>query len=165
MRPLRGAWLLQIVLLAVVAIASSQQSMAQEVEKSVLPKHHVLGPIRVFYAVDGKSAISTADKDSSGVPDQVEDVAKQIWAAHRLFCGVLDFPDPFQSQRYPGVNCIQGVFGSALKSAAATVKRLRALNGHGPFPKANPTTEPSSFQWAVTSRGRRTSLLRTKRFT
>jgi hypothetical protein len=76
-------------------------------EKSALPKHHVRDRIRVFYATEGLSAIPTADADSNGVPDHVEDVAKQVWAAHRLFCEVLEFPDPLQSERYRGVTCIE----------------------------------------------------------
>jgi hypothetical protein len=76
-------------------------------EKSVLPKHYVLDKIRVFYAIEGGSAIPLTDADSTGVPDHVEDVAKQVWAAHRLFCEVLGFPDPLQSERYPGVTCIE----------------------------------------------------------
>ncbi len=47
------------------------------------------------------------DVDQSGVPDRVEDIAKQVWAAHHLYCEVLKFPDPFKSERYQGVTCIQ----------------------------------------------------------
>src|SRR5262245_36343063 len=104
--PLRSTFV-RCVFLVLAGLVCVSSLPAQDAEKSVLPKHHVLGPIRVFYASDGKSAVPSADKDASGVPDQVEDVAKQVWAAHRLFCGVLEFPDPFQSERYPGVTCIQ----------------------------------------------------------
>lgn len=76
-------------------------------EKSILTEHYVRGPFRIFYAVDGESAVPGADLDSSGVPDHVENVAKQLWAAHELFCGVLKFPDPLQSERYDGVDCIE----------------------------------------------------------
>jgi hypothetical protein len=76
-------------------------------EKSALPEHHVLGRIRVFYAIEGVCAVPLTDSDSTRVPDHVEDVARQVWAAHRLFCEVLGFPDPLQSERYPGVTCIE----------------------------------------------------------
>lgn len=107
------------------AAVSSSLSCAQE--KSSLEEHFVLDRVRVFYTNDGVSAVSQDDVDQSGVPDQVEDVAKQIWAAHRLFCKVLGFPDPFESERYKGVTCIQvslrdrteinGVNGVAFESA------------------------------------------------
>ena len=72
-----------------------------------LPKYHVRGPIRVFFATEGDLAVTPTDLDANGIPDRVEDVAKQIWAAHYLFCSVLDFPDPLNSERYGGVNCIE----------------------------------------------------------
>jgi hypothetical protein len=34
--------------------------------------HYVSGKFRVFYTVDGKSAVPAADRDSSGVPDHIE---------------------------------------------------------------------------------------------
>lgn len=76
-------------------------------EKSVLTDHYVRSPFRIFYAVEGKSAVPNIDRDSSGVPDHVEDVARQMWAARELFCGVLKFPDPLQSDRYDDVDCIE----------------------------------------------------------
>ena len=75
--------------------------------KPPLPEHLVLGPVRVFYTVEGTSAVPLTDADANSVPDHVEDVAKQVWAAHHLFCGVLEFPDPFKSERYSGVSCVE----------------------------------------------------------
>lgn len=124
--PLRSLFV-RSVSLVLAGLAYASPLLAQDNEKSVLSKHHVLGPVRVLYTNDGKSAVPSADRDASGVPDHVEDVAKQVWAAHRLFCGVLEFPDPLQSERYPGVTCVQislrerteigGGNGSAFESA------------------------------------------------
>src|SRR5688500_15330398 len=75
--------------------------------KAPLNEHFMMDPIRVFYTKEGNSAVPLADANSNSVPDHVEDVAKQVWAAHRLFCGVLEFPDPFQSERYPGLTCVE----------------------------------------------------------
>jgi len=101
-------------------------------ERSVLTEHHVRAPFRIFYAIDGKSAVPLADQNSDGVPDHVEDVAKQLWAAREVFCGVLKFPDPLQSERYDGVDCIEislrerseigGVNGVAFESAQRAKK-------------------------------------------
>jgi hypothetical protein len=85
---------------ASISVASAQQL-------SPLNEHYVLDPIRVFYTNEGQSAVSQDDVDQSGVPDQVENVAKQVWAARKLFCDVLEFPDPFESERFKGVTCIQ----------------------------------------------------------
>lgn len=75
--------------------------------KPPLPKHVILGPVRVFYTSEGTSAVPHDDSNANSIPDRVEDVAKQVWGAHQLFCGVLEFPDPLQSERYPGVTCIE----------------------------------------------------------
>jgi len=80
---------------------------SEQVVKSKLSESFVLEPVRVFYATRGESAIDPEDADNSGVPDRVEDVARQVWAARKLFCEVLDFPDPFDSERFAGTNCIQ----------------------------------------------------------
>ncbi|MEZ6121994.1 MAG: hypothetical protein R3C49_02320 [Planctomycetaceae bacterium] len=76
-------------------------------QKRELTKHYVMGRMRIFYNDEGVGAVDATDSDSSGVPDQVEDIAKQLWATHQLFCEVLDFPDPFESERYKGVVCIE----------------------------------------------------------
>lgn len=91
------------VLLAVLVSASAATAQKQ----TVLTEHHVFGPVRVFYIKAGKDAVPLNDVDRSGVPDRVEDIAKQVWAAHQLFCEVLGFPDPLGSERYKKVNCIQ----------------------------------------------------------
>jgi hypothetical protein len=92
----------------VAAMASAVLSIpASAGAKPPLPEHFILGPVRVFYTTDGTSAVPLADADANSVPDHVEDVAKQVWAAHQLFCGVLDFPDPFKSERYPNLTCLE----------------------------------------------------------
>ncbi len=93
------------IVLASVSFALSLSASAHA--KPPLPKHMVLGPVRVFYTVEGSSAVPRADTNRNSISDHVEDVAKQVWAAHQLFCGALEFPDPFQSERYPGLTCIE----------------------------------------------------------
>lgn len=115
----------------VTLVLSATCSLAEAQEKSKLDEHYVLGRVRVFFTRTGTSAVAPADVDKSGVPDQVENVAKQVWAAHKLFCEVLDFPDPFESERYKGVTCIQislrhrneinGVNGVAFESAQRAI--------------------------------------------
>lgn len=69
--------------------------------------HFSMGPVRVFYSVAGESAVPPEDLDGSGVPDRVEDVAKQVWAAREFFHGCFGFPDPFESKRFGEVDCVQ----------------------------------------------------------
>ncbi len=95
--------LTRVAAIAAVALGSAENAHG----KAPLNEHLIVGPIRVFYTKEGKSAVPLADADSNSVPDHVEDVAKQVWAAHRLFCGVLEFPDPLQSERYPGLKCVE----------------------------------------------------------
>lgn len=63
--------------------------------------------IRVLYTIRGNDAVHPADLDDSGVPDQVEDIARQAWAARRVFCDVVNFPDPLKSDRYRGIETIE----------------------------------------------------------
>lgn len=97
---------LQAITFAILLVVLSV-STASAQKQAVLKEHYVLGQIRVFYTKVGKDAVPPTDVDRTGVPDRVEDIAKQVWAAHQLFCNVLKFPDPFKSERYRGVTCIQ----------------------------------------------------------
>jgi len=90
-------------------------------QKSKLSESFVLEPVRVFYATEGESAINPADADHNGVPDRVEDVARQVWAARKLFCEILGFPDPLSSVRFDGANCIQ--------ASLLDRSRINGLNG------------------------------------
>ncbi len=96
----------RLILPLVIAICSLMQpAFAQK--KTPLTEHFVADKFRIFYTNEGISAVPQADANSNSIPDHVEDVAKQLWQAHQLFCKVLEFPDPFESQRYPGVTCIE----------------------------------------------------------
>ncbi len=97
----------RIIAVSVLLVAFAPASTASGQQKTVLKEHYVLDHVRVFYNKEGKDAVPLDDVDRTGVPDRVEDIAKQVWAAHHLFCEVLKFPDPFESDRYKGVNCIQ----------------------------------------------------------
>jgi hypothetical protein len=65
-----------------------------------LTNQHTLAPLRIFFATEGIHAVDHADSNQDGLPDQVEDIAKQTWAAYTLFIDVLKYPDPLQSERY-----------------------------------------------------------------
>ncbi|MBC8353936.1 MAG: hypothetical protein H8E66_18220 [Planctomycetes bacterium] len=95
----------QIMMATIVWFLASRPGLSQE--KTPLTKHFVAGKVRVFYATEGKAAVPPEDANSNSVPDHVEDVAKQLWAAHQLFCTALEFPDPFESERYAGITCVE----------------------------------------------------------
>lgn len=63
--------------------------------------------VRVFYDNKGKNAVFPYDIDKNGVPDQIEDIALQVWLTHQFFCKALDFPDPFKSHRYKNLKYIE----------------------------------------------------------
>ena len=98
---------ISIITLIIFHVVLFPASTALAQKKTFLKEHYVWDRIRVFYIKAGKDAVPLDDVDRSGVPDRVEDIAKQVWAAHHLFCDVLKFPDPFKSKRYKGVTCIQ----------------------------------------------------------
>jgi len=64
------------------------------------PHEYRQGRIRIFYNTEGTNAVDTADVNRNGVPDQVEDIAKQTRAAYLLFVETLGFPDPFKTKRF-----------------------------------------------------------------
>jgi hypothetical protein len=70
-------------------------------------EHYDLERIRVFYETDGVAAVKQADLDRNGVPDQVDDIARQVWATHDLFSRSLGFVDPFDCERYPNIQWIE----------------------------------------------------------
>ncbi|QDU50466.1 hypothetical protein Pan110_28170 [Gimesia panareensis] len=109
MRHIRRHTQRRIIALAVLlgVFVSTSIATAQQNKKTELKEHYVFEFVRVFYVKEGTGAVSPIDVNKNGVPDQVENVAKQVWAAHQLFCRALEFPDPFESERYKGVNCIQ----------------------------------------------------------
>lgn len=63
--------------------------------------------IRVIYTLTGEGAVNPHDADANAIPDQVEDIAKQIWAAHRVFCVLYGFTEPLGSARYPATRYIE----------------------------------------------------------
>lgn len=95
----------RIALTVALIACSAQTTIAQK--KTFLSERFVYDSVRVFYVTTGKDAVPVTDVNRNRVPDRVEDIAKQVWAAHQLYCQVLKFPDPFKSPRYRGVNCIQ----------------------------------------------------------
>lgn len=95
------------ILAACFAVASAGLSAQEKTAPAKLTEHFEIDEIRVLYSKEGTDAVIAEDANKNDVPDQVEDVAKQAWAAHRLFCGTLDFPDPLKSERYQGVKFIE----------------------------------------------------------
>ncbi|SIO72615.1 hypothetical protein SAMN05444172_9075 [Burkholderia sp. GAS332] len=71
-------------------------------EKYVLPGSN----IRVFYALTGEhAAVDKTDVNSNGVPDYIENVARQAEASRKAF-NLNGFRDPLQSARYRGATFI-----------------------------------------------------------
>lgn len=91
--------------LACLALCAGAATTGRAEEEERL--HFVMDSVRVFYSVEGESAVPPDDRDGNGVPDRVEDVARQVWAARAYFCGVLGFPDPYAGERFGGANCLQ----------------------------------------------------------
>lgn len=66
------------------------------------------GIVYVIYDETGDKAVkNTADKNSNGVPDVIEDIATQLNAAREVFKDVYHFPDPLDSARFKGVTSIE----------------------------------------------------------
>jgi hypothetical protein len=83
------------------------------VDLNKLEKFYILGDIRVFYTeqapVTGADhrlpAVSQVDLNANGVPDFIENVAKQADIARKLY-NALGFRDPFESAKFRAVKHI-----------------------------------------------------------
>lgn len=76
-------------------------------ELAALTGSFEMDEIRVLYTTKGTDAVNKTDLDGNKVPDQIEDIARQAWAARRVFCDVLEYPDPLKSERYKEVTSIE----------------------------------------------------------
>lgn len=89
-------------LLVILLVTSSLQAQLPAARAS-LKQMLVKGKVRFFYTTEGPHAVEATDANGNGVPDQVEDIATQTQAAWLLFIDGLGFPDPFQGERFRGV--------------------------------------------------------------
>jgi hypothetical protein len=68
---------------------------------AALDRVHHVEEFRLFYTLRGPHALRhTQDADGNGVPDGVEDAARQLIAARRLFVEVIGLTHPLQQPRY-----------------------------------------------------------------
>jgi len=86
-------------LLSCMLILSNAEAQVATARKS-LRQEYRLDWIRIFYDTEGPHAVDPADLDHNGRPDQVEDIARQTWAAYALFIETLGYPDPFKTERF-----------------------------------------------------------------
>ncbi len=98
--------------------------------RGALPKVLVKDRIRVFYDTQGVHAVTVADANQNGVPDQVEDIATQTTSAWMLLIDGLGFPDPFKGERFEkaaflDVNLLSK---DALKSNGITYDEMQRFN-------------------------------------
>ena len=89
------------VAFAVLSFMLTSSSMAQWTKvRRELQHHYQIGTIRVFYDTKGEHAVATTDANHNGVPDRVEDIAKQTWVTQQILVETLGFPSPLESERY-----------------------------------------------------------------
>jgi len=83
---------------------AAEESIPEWKRKRIaLNECYVEDEFRVFYAVEGESALSReqrTDTDRDGVPDKVQNIARQLVVARRLYVEVFKLRHPFESPRY-----------------------------------------------------------------
>ncbi|MEW6357351.1 MAG: hypothetical protein AB1696_13560 [Planctomycetota bacterium] len=93
-----------VVLSIVPPCAGAEKNMPEWKRKRVaLKERYVEGEFRVFYALEDESALSPeqrADADKDGVPDKIQNIARQLVVARRLYVEVFKLRHPFESPRY-----------------------------------------------------------------
>jgi len=72
-------------------------------KRIVLKERYVEDEFRVFYALEGEGALSAeqrTDTDKDGVPDKIQNIARQLVVARRLYVEVFKLRHPLESPRY-----------------------------------------------------------------
>lgn len=73
----------------------------QPPELAALDRVHQADEFRIFYTLRGPHALRhTQDADGNGVPDAVEDAARQLISARRIFVEAIGLAHPLQQPRY-----------------------------------------------------------------
>ena len=84
--------------------AGAEKSLPEWKKKRVALKECcVEGEFRVFYTLEGESALSPsqrADADQNGVPDKIQNIARQLVVARQLYVEVFKLRHPFEGPRY-----------------------------------------------------------------
>ncbi|MBN2375620.1 MAG: hypothetical protein JXD22_04420 [Sedimentisphaerales bacterium] len=100
------------MILAIIAVAFSLVPCCTKAEKKIpewkkkridLKECYVEDEFRVFYALEGESALSAeqkTDTDKDGVPDKIQNIARQLVVARQLYVEVFKLRHPFESPRY-----------------------------------------------------------------
>lgn len=83
------------------AAGPSACPVRQPPELAALDRVHQADEFRIFYTLRGPHALRhTQDADGNGVPDAVEDAARQLIAARRIFVEAIGLAHPLQQPRY-----------------------------------------------------------------
>jgi len=84
--------------------ATAQEKIPEWKRKRIALKEcYVEDEFRIFYAIEGESALSQeqqTDADRDGVPDKIQNIARQLIVARRLYVEVFRLRHPFESPRY-----------------------------------------------------------------
>ena len=93
-----------VVLVLVPRCARAEKDVPGWKKKRIALKEcYVEEEFRVFYALEGDSALSAShrrDTDKNGVPDKIQNIARQLVVARRLYVEVFKLRHPFESPRY-----------------------------------------------------------------
>ena len=99
------AWLIQSIAMAQPIVACNVNATTSGYVPTLTQKY-VQNGIRIFYTLSGENAIvDTNDINLNGIPDYVENVARQANAARRAY-NLLGFRDPLESARYRAASFI-----------------------------------------------------------
>jgi len=84
--------------------ANAQKKVPEWKRKRIALKEcYVEEEFRLFYALEGESALPPSqrtDADKDGVPDKIQNIARQLVVARRLYVEVFKLRHPFDSPRY-----------------------------------------------------------------
>jgi len=112
-------------------------------KRIALKQCYVKEEFRVFYAIEGESALSPEqrrDTDHDGVPDKIQNIARQLVVARRLYVEVFKLRHPFESPRYKGKVKYFDVHVSAMPRGSY------GLAGDGIVNYNRPTDPPGGYE-------------------
>lgn len=71
--------------------------------RAALDRSFVTNEFRIFYTFEGGDALpekGRSDSDADGVPDQIQNLARQLIVARQIYVDVMGLRHPFRSPRY-----------------------------------------------------------------
>jgi len=97
------SWIACLTVIPGATAAPDPPRPAWQQARVALDRSFVTNEFRIFYTFEGGDALpekGRSDSDADGVPDQIQNLARQLIAARQMYVEVMGLRHPFESARY-----------------------------------------------------------------